>query len=502
MMKKTALYGLMLLLTAVSLAVYVWFASSYQGALTRHELVMLWFIRFILAVFLVGVAKLAWSIHRLHFEDMQLAGLVVRRAKLRRGDAVSPGDRLASLLPDEGRRRGLMVARIHKLWESASRSLDPQQEALREADEQSVDSQLALPHHIATISVLIGLLGTLYGLSLAVWAIIDSSNAATDFAGLQSAVLNGLDGAKTAFYTSIAGILNMLLLSTSILFVRSAWSDLLDRANRFVELDLVPYFFRESGENKLTQLVDSLERTVSELSDRIEALARSAQHIQNSFGGLISVGRSFEQGAHELLSLRDDMRRYLGQSTELQRQFTVTSERLVGDLGRQIGLAGDIHEKMGTEIVLLRSRQESLDALEQRIGKFDGSVKQLPEQVAELIRGASGAYLEQLQQLNDTYLQYLGPTGDRLFRTSEQLERFACEALPRLQEGVAELGLQIQQGVLTSVGEVNETVRNELGGVIQQHQQTLGAYVLSIEELKGHISRLNRSDGFRSGQVS
>jgi len=486
-MKQLIPFGFTAAQIPVAVWLYVWFVSTYTGARTIDEWVTIWFIRVILAVFLLGVCWLMFSLVRLRREENQLREEILRKEKYEQGSEKHSEDRLTCLLPEKSSRGGLVAQRTQSLWENASRNIDPQQDALREADEQQVENHLALPAHIASSSVLIGLLGTLYGLSLAVLAIITSSASATDFAALQTAVLQGLKGAKTAFYTSIGGILSMILLNTSILLVRTGWSHLLERANRFIELDLIPFFFQESSEHRLNDLVDDLERTISKLGERIDSLANAAAHIQNSFGGLISVGRSFEQGAKELLSLREDMKSFLGQSLELKKQYMESSKSLVDQLEAQIGLSGKISGQIEEEITNLKARQNSLSELEARFVTISNAAERLPAEVEKLLQVASEVYIEKLQGLNDTYLQMLGPTGDRLYETSEQLEHFASQSLTQLKDGVTGLGLQIQEGVLTNCTEITERVQVELSEVMQLHHSAMGTYLQSIEELKVHI---------------
>jgi len=67
-MKQLIPFGFTAAQIPVAVWLYVWFVSTYTGARTIDEWVTIWFIRVILAVFLLGVCWLMFSLVRLRRE--------------------------------------------------------------------------------------------------------------------------------------------------------------------------------------------------------------------------------------------------------------------------------------------------------------------------------------------------------------------------------------------------------------------------------------------------
>lgn len=205
---------------------------------------------------------------------------------------------------------------------------------------ESASWTLSLPAYIASIVMMLGLLGTFIGLSLMVAdiqnAMPDPSApaASTEWAASVSGLGRILAGKKTAFSATLAGLAVSIVVSMCNFGLARAQSKLYDELERFTTEELlpatVPALDDETPWEKLArQLGDSFEN----LQSLATAQARSAEQlaaVETTFGTVINNIEAMTQRAATapLQSVAGEMTNVIGQLTQVQGAILNLTERL------------------------------------------------------------------------------------------------------------------------------------------------------------------------------
>ena len=168
---------------------------------------------FILGVFVVGVLACFWQMVTLRAAVSWLEGFAIDRPGHEFVDPPRLLISFASLLRDRRARQGLTATSTRSILDSVSTRLEEQRDITR---------------YIANLLILIGLLGTFWGLSQVVPGIVETMRGlATDDTGADPLAMFGnlmgglnaqLDGMATAFASSLLGLAGSLVVGLLDLF--------------------------------------------------------------------------------------------------------------------------------------------------------------------------------------------------------------------------------------------------------------------------------------------
>lgn len=168
---------------------------------------------FILGVFVVGVLACFWQMVTLRAAVSWLEGFAIDRPGHEFVDPPRLLISFASLLRDKRARQGLTATSTRSILDSVSTRLEEQRDITR---------------YIANLLILIGLLGTFWGLSQVVPGIVETMRGlATDDTGADPLAMFGnlmgglnaqLDGMATAFASSLLGLAGSLVVGLLDLF--------------------------------------------------------------------------------------------------------------------------------------------------------------------------------------------------------------------------------------------------------------------------------------------
>lgn len=158
---------------------------------------------------------------------------------------------------------------------------------------------VAFPVAVGPTLVLLGLLGTLWGLAESV-ASLSASMASADagsfsVAALRGSIITTLGGMKTAFSTTLLGILGTVTVRTIAGFVRHGQSRLLQDLERLMITSIVP-LYEVSERTALPQAAAHLESLVDHLEKRGEELSNE---LVTRFNRMETL---FQERARELLA--------------------------------------------------------------------------------------------------------------------------------------------------------------------------------------------------------
>jgi hypothetical protein len=513
-----------------------------------------YFVYFILLMFAVGISSLTKSLIGLIAQEKVLCDV---EDALKRVDRAKIHDnKLNCVIPwlsseEVKSSSSFIVQRVESLHLRAVRGLEPDLDSLREADELQLDDGLAMPRQLTDWSVLVGLLGTLYGLGVTIERIISGAtqnNQLENTAELQKAVLHGLGGASTAFVTSMAGIACMLMLAFAAHNVHTYWTRVLDRFNRFVETDLLAFLFPKGSDNQLQDLLGKLEYTLGGLEGKIVMLDKSVMGIQGGVAGFLTAGSSFEKSADEFKALRSDINSLMTKSFEVQRSFGLKNDALVSRLEEMSNTTDIALSSIKEDLIKREEFSEQLAVSSSGLHEVAKQMQDLPagvhREVQNLVVNNIVQFEAQLISLTDAYLTRMGPTGDKLvdvatsFDTSSQrlneliqgldahtqemsksskavmdalnetssrslkqlvdslgehaqdLTQSSQDILSSLKGEIGQLAEEVQAGVLSQCRELNSTVEEDLQRLISSQRSSVDGLTSSLGEILGTLKKL------------
>jgi len=163
---------------------------------------------FIAGVFVVGVLACFWQVLTLTSAVNWLEGFAVDRPGHEFVDPPRLLNTLSSLLRDRRARAALTASSTRSILDSVAQRLDEQRDITR---------------YIVNLLILVGLLGTFWGLSQVVPGIVETmrglgdveGNALDAFGTLMSGLNAQLDGMGTAFASSLLGLAGSLVVGCS-----------------------------------------------------------------------------------------------------------------------------------------------------------------------------------------------------------------------------------------------------------------------------------------------
>ena len=314
----------------------------------------------IVSLFLLGLCNVVLSLVRLGRERLVIGRA---RAALRNPDAqcpTQPGEAVAFLRVS---RRSLVGRRIARIVRLRAAGLG-QRDVLQQLTMERLDGYGALARYIGTILTLFGLLGTVFGLSLAIFKAQEALGAGYDLYALKSltqALGGTLGGMKTAFAATLVGLVTALPLSFCNHLVRRTQSRVLTQLEDFVVCDFLPALERvEPGANEAARtFANTLTTAASDLNQVREAVTAAATEYKAGSDVLASVidtlhsaVQSFSNNTTQLVGNQETFTQTIRDTRDAVRRMVDAMTQQVADQSTALrafsDMALDLHSNTST----------------------------------------------------------------------------------------------------------------------------------------------------------
>jgi len=233
--------------------------------------------------------------------------------------------------------------------------------------------------YLASIFILLGLIGTVLGLSQSVInlePLLSKLKDITDLAEVSKAMAQTLSGMKTAFSATIAGIAATVILTfLNFLFGRYSTS-FLNKLEKFTTVYLIPYFLVPTTEEASIRFADTvskganaLNRSTNPLLEVSKNLDGSVDKVDNLLKTLTQIGNKYDQAVDKL---------------------TTAQKRLID------------------------AQQKTEDRLEKTSLKYDDTLKNFQEETLKLTDGTNESMKQLIkdvaENINKAYLDKMNDT--------------------------------------------------------------------------------------------
>lgn len=363
----------------------------------------------IAALFIFGCADVVVSLYKLIRERS-----LIRRAKkaLTESGASCPAE------PEEEVLEFLQVSRSSLIGRRISRVIHlrtaglGQREVLQQLSGERIDSYGALARYIGMTLTLLGLLGTVFGLSFALVKIQGALAGVDNVEGLNQltrALSETLQGMKTAFGCTLAGLMSALILSYFNYVVRRGQSSLGAELEEFIACDLLPTLESvdpgadesakafanslKSAGGELNRVRKTVTAAASEYKTASEAMVGVSQHLEvatQSFASSVSEitanQQLFNQTMQETRAAINSMNTMLATQFENLRAYTENSNKLLAERISSV-------EQIGQSNLAV---QQSLKSIAE---KFHPAIQEYHNQFREFLTQSQSEFKLSLKQL-------------------------------------------------------------------------------------------------------
>ncbi len=266
----------------------------------------------IFVLFLIGLIDVFWSWIRLRRERklIEKADRELANSELANEGSRYPSGRAEKVLESLGieSEDGLLGKRVKRVIQLRSAGLG-HRDVLQQLTVERIDGYGALARYIGVTLTLLGLLGTVFGLSQALFSIQGALGGVKDIEGFSQLILalsKTLEGMKTAFGCTLAGLFTAILLSAFNYFIRRKQSVVTARLEEFVVCGLLPALEKEvpnpdNAANAFANVISSATTDLNEIRKTITDAASRYQQGSEEVGKIATTlqgaASAFSDGA-------------------------------------------------------------------------------------------------------------------------------------------------------------------------------------------------------------
>jgi biopolymer transport protein ExbB/TolQ len=394
--------------------VYFWrllFPSDSPSALAVSRLIA--------ALFLLGLLDALVALWRLGRERRRIdeAGRALRGAKER-----------PSPLSFETLVKLLRVPADSVVAQRSARALQlraARMGGLQQTTSNDLDRYGLLARYIAGILTLVGLLGTVLGLSFALFKIQGALMGVNEVAKLQEltvALGSTLRGMKTAFACTLAGLSTSLLLSLANHLVRRFQTSLAERLDDFTFRGLLPFLERldpgadqaaKAFAQKLKESAEELDKVREVITAAAAQYGTASQDFTGTVHELRGIVTAFESGVTTLSGNQRDFTQAMVETRDALRAVTAADKASdKKEESRQALLENLLNEHRGA----LRTFSDVLVDLGLNLGAMfeKQAVTDNAEAQRQLLESHRKAYEEALQRSIQELSKAVAQSEERL----------------------------------------------------------------------------------------
>jgi len=422
----------------------------------------------ILALFLLGCADVLRSLVRLAGERQLIAAA---RERLKKSAADCPAE------PDEGKvlrfvgatADSLLGRRVRHVVRLRRAGLD-HRDVLHQLSAEHVEGYGALARYIGMTLTLLGLLGTVFGMSLALFKIQGALVNVSDVAALNQLTLalgGTLRGMKTAFGCTMMGLLTAIVISFFNHVLRRQQAAVLNRLEDFVVYDLLPVLEEVAPgadeaarvfANVVMQAAAELGKVRGDIVTAASGYAQSSGAMREAAAALQSSVGAFGQSAGQVAGNQQGFTEALGETRRAVVKMTET-------LGKQFE---DVRAFTASATKTFDARLASLEESAEAGRAMQRGVQELAEQFQTA--------------LQSYHALFKGVTGEMFAEHTRALKAMLDEVRGHLEKGA-----------LAPLSEARKDFEAALVKHMAKLEQMVGDHQQGLSELTAEQSAMLRT---------
>ncbi len=418
--------------------------------------------------FWVGVINYGVHLGRLGYEYICLKFVQI---KIKRGlDVISPDllNQLAkSVVIRTGIRVSIIYRRIHDLVKIKQNGGEIDHDVLGDIHAGATSRKAGLSNYILGILIILGLVGTLWGLTTAVIEVqplLQDIDDLDQLPQISRALQETLKGMGTAFKTTLAGLVTSLGLGAFGWLFSLLNSAFLTRFETVVSTEIIPHF-QQTPESLIESSVDQLQVSVGEFKlateDNVRRMQESIQQLTEK-----SWDAYLEQQyviANELREIPGELRESLGGISEYQvliKSTVVSFEKMTENFVTEISKHQSAVDTMVSDFKELTTQSMS-QVSEYQKALQDGLENAVPQLEAE--SEALKATIRESQKSQGEFIEHLADILKKRLQSITDKQQDMVEGLRETVVSIREIAGELQiRSALEKQNEVFEGIKSEL----------------------------------------
>jgi hypothetical protein len=347
-----------------------------------------------------------------------------------------------------------------------------------ELSEQS--SNLRFIRFSMSVMLILGLLGTVLGLSMSVGGIIPTINQGEQLVqvdDLLAALQLALAGLKTAFSTTLTGLACTFFLAGAIMINQAVDNRVMRAVEHFMTTELMPRVLISSELEARSLYVEAIEKSARHIGDAADVLNRSREGIRSIVEGLVAATRETENRISDFFNFADTFRSSV---SDLDTFVVKHAEKLESTYAKIDGVLREIQKNQVTEDVI---RTMVDQAIQRSMEASDENARDVREQFKKDLKEISESqadYVKAVQEARDAMSGMADKTSTAF---EETIKASFAEILAKFTAGLDQVDNQQEISKMV-LGELLEYVRSYLDQIAKDQEERQRQLVEAVEELK------------------
>ena len=423
--------------------------------------------------------------------------------------------------------KSIAARRVRAIAASAKVGLPTGQDLVAAADSEELYGQVTVARTIATSVVLLGLAGTLIGLSVGLAPLEDVlRESAPRLSEFWDAMSKSVSGMRTAFSTTLSGVVGALIVGAGLARYRKEQGSFLADLERSAASTFTPALAEteatrlgDVAEN-LRQLGDTFSKKTSSLIQEVES--RGSELVEKVTNALDDTASVFHEDSRALIARFEEVRDAIARIIGTPADDTVPLADQVQGLGaattaleRSVASINDLIPALRD--TLLESYREQADAtremldtyysrLAEQVQKQSASTAQLTDEVRRTAESVStvAANLSGFAKAAEEFQAAWSTVADSVKQAERTLDsRFASigqsigDAMTQIVEGQSSL----QQRVVDRLTDFDESLKDTLELLERERRRAVQRSEELIRELREAVKdAIREMDARATGQ--
>ncbi len=302
--------------------------------------------------------------------------------------------------------------------------------------------------------VLIGLMGTIIGLSMALGKMSSSVIELSDNLRVLTENLNGiLAGMNTAFSTTASGLLATFLVLIFIYVYNRSLNQLNDRVDTFFATYVINIYQPIHSDNAMQHILESMKNNVKNSQVLSDRLLKTTTNASSQYDALLGVASTFQSGTQNIIT-------HFEETSKVQQEIKVLVEFFT-DIAKNFNEnSKDFAEKYST--------------IMERMQQLVGQTQQQNESISDLLTD-SRENREQIGQLNTQLAE-----NTREFNQVNAELKNVVDGLKETNESTGQKINQLLDTTTNKLNELLESTNRNLGNFIKASDQNANELLQSL----------------------
>lgn len=432
---------------------------------------------FNLALFLLGVfilirallylwrSKKELALFKSYFEDPEFSP--------------NKNDLLQQVSSENFSKKGMLHEAIQILFDLSKTSLEDRDKIMYFEDLRN-EIRVAVPRAIPTLAVVIGFLGTVIGLFLAINQmpeILKTVQVGTrgSFQQLLDSMAFSLTGMSIAFGTTLVGLSISLVLTLGNLLYRVLWAPYDHEFHKFLALKLFPMFMAPDDENITTYLL----KAIDELRSMTKTTELTNTRLLNSVNNLADNMQTYNRENEKILK---QVSRAVNQFVASQKENKEIFQA-IKDIAQQ---SGESYQRVEA---LLDSAQQDRHAFLEYLQDSRDEIKEISTLQHKAYEKTNTAFLGEQQQLQEDFRENFNELQNELLLGQKQINESQEMKLSELHKALMDRIAQDNKERVDAYNEQNAKTQQALETHIKNIANTATS---TYQELNKNLANNNQ----------